>query len=70
MNLDLVNIYFNSDMPIPRDDGCAKSTGWTWSNDSRTDIQFCEEACEYLNSGEVLDINIEIMCTVHEVNII
>ena len=65
----LKKVYFD-DTPIPRDDGCAETTGWTWIDDNSTTIEFCEEACATLSSGGVGDIAIEIMCSEQQIFIV
>ncbi len=66
VDLDLVNVYFD-DTPVPLDSGCAKGQGWSWTDDSRTALEFCKESCDALESNEVSDLSIELACTVNEV---
>ena len=61
-NLNLVNVYFDG-VPVPRDEGCVAGQGWTWTDNSKTALEFCEDACTSLESGDVTDIAIEIMCS-------
>ncbi len=69
VDLDLVNVYFDAEA-IPRDDGCANGTGWSWTDDTRTGLMFCKEACDALQSDEVSDISVELMCSKTEVLVI
>lgn len=68
-NLDLVNVHFDGE-PVPRDDGCMADTGWTWADEDRTVIQFCEEACEQLKIGDVESVSGEIACRPEDVIIV
>lgn len=61
VNLDLVNVYFDN-VAVPRDDGCSTGSGWTWVDDARTTIRFCEQSCAMLESGQVSEMSIKIMC--------
>jgi hypothetical protein len=79
VDLDLVNVYFDKTVDpatghvtgaIGRDDGCAAGVGWSWINEERTAIQFCESACSALQSQSVDEISIEIMCSKSDVVII
>lgn len=70
VNLNLVNVYVNQTQPVPRDKGCAAETGWTWSDDTRTEITLCKEACKMLQTGDVTDLSIMIMCTEDSVLVI
>jgi hypothetical protein len=69
VNLNLVNVYFD-DAPVPRDEGCAAGQGWTWTDDSRTTLEFCEDACTALESGDVTNIAVEIMCSEDQVIVV
>jgi hypothetical protein len=60
-DLDLVNVYFDG-TAVPRDTGCAHGIGWTWVDDSRRMIQFCEHQCSLLEASRVSEIVIKIMC--------
>lgn len=70
VNLDLINVYFNETSPVPQDENCDAGIGWWWTDDSRTEIQFCNYACEHLQSGMVEDISIKIMCSDNDVIVI
>jgi hypothetical protein len=70
VNLDLVNVYFNGNYPVPMDKDCGGGMGWTWTDDSRTAIEFCDSACGAMQAGDVSDVSIKIMCTVDEVIIL
>jgi hypothetical protein len=49
---DKVNFYFDGEI-VFYDEDCAVGSGWTWTDDTRTEIMFCEEACDKMKSGEV-----------------
>ena len=69
LNLDLVNVYFDG-VAVPRDDGCQSGIGWSWIDDSRQIIEFCEQACAMLESQQVSEIAIKIMCREEKVIVI
>jgi hypothetical protein len=71
VDLDLVNVYFDKTIneetgevegAVGRDDDCKAGIGWTWLDEARTMIQFCDKACETLKSREVDEVSIEITC--------
>ena len=61
MDRDKVNFYFDAEI-LPMDDDCRLGKGWTWKNAERTEVEFCEEACNALKYGEVIDISGEFGC--------
>jgi hypothetical protein len=69
VDLDYVNIKFD-DKNIPRDDGCAANTGWTWVDDTRTAVRFCEKACDALTGTAVEDVTLSIACAPDDVVVI
>lgn len=71
VNLDLVNVYFDG-VAVPRNDNCAVEggNGWTWTDETRTALEFCEASCESLESGNVTDLDIEIMCSEDDIVIL
>ncbi len=69
VNLDLVNVYFDG-TAVPRDDNCAASTGWSWTDETRTAIQFCDLACDMLETGDATEVSIEIMCSITDIVIL
>ena len=68
-NLDYVNIKFD-DEPVPRDDDCAENLGWTWTDESRTGLHFCEAACDALTGTSVQEVSVTIACSLEDVIII
>jgi len=56
-----VNFYFDGDV-VGKDDGCAQEKGWTWTDDTHTRVEFCKEACEELQAGEVDKISATFGC--------
>jgi hypothetical protein len=69
LNLDLVNVSFDGAL-IPRDDDCAKGTGWKWMDKQKTAIQFCEKACKKLESESVDEVKLQIACSVEDVHVV
>ena len=69
VNLDYVNITFD-DTPVPRDDDCANGTGWTWTDDKRTQFEFCEAACDALTGNSVDHVSVTIACNPDDVVIV
>jgi hypothetical protein len=55
MDRNLVNFYFDGET-LPMDDDCRQGEGWTWVNAERTIVEFCEQACDDLKYGEVIEI--------------
>jgi hypothetical protein len=58
---NLVNMYFD-DSIVPYDSGCATGTGWTWTSDDYDELEFCEEACDLLNSGNINSVHATFGC--------
>ena len=69
LNLDLVNVSFDG-VAVPRDDDCAKGTGWTWMDNEKTSIQFCNKACKKLESESVDEVKLQIACSAEDVNVV
>jgi hypothetical protein len=69
VNTDRVNVLFDG-TPVPRDNGCAKGEGWTWADDERTTIQFCEGACTQIENDSVDSIQIQIACSDSDVVVV
>jgi len=61
VDLNKANFYLD-DVVVGRDDGCANGHGWQWANGERTRVEFCEEACARLQSGEVSKISVTFGC--------
>ena len=78
VNPDLINVYFDKGVDgngqvtgaVGRDDGCAAGLGWTWMDEEKTTIRFCDEACERLQQQTVNEISIEMMCSEHQVVVV
>lgn len=58
---NLVNIYFDDEVVL-YDEGCAAGKGWSWTSDSHDEVEFCKEACDRLNSGEVTNVSARFGC--------
>jgi hypothetical protein len=61
IDMDKVNFYFDDEI-VKLDADCAKGSGWTWLNDQKSKIQFCEEACNKLKNRKVKDISATFGC--------
>ncbi|MBN2525049.1 MAG: VWA domain-containing protein [Deltaproteobacteria bacterium] len=69
VNYDLVMVKFDGEQ-IPRDDNCKTGKGWRWTNDAHTTIEFCEDACGTLESGDVEGVKVELACNVEQVIVV
>jgi von Willebrand factor type A domain len=58
---DNVNFYFDGDV-VPGDPDCALGVGWTWTDDDPPRVEFCEEACNELQSGSVSTVSAKFGC--------
>lgn len=58
---DKANFYFDDEV-IGRDDGCAHGSGWQWANGAKTRVEFCKNACERLQAGQVDNISVTFGC--------
>jgi hypothetical protein len=58
---DKVNFYFDDEV-VGYDEGCAKGTGWQWANTEHTKVEFCDEACDRLKSGDVATVSAKFGC--------
>lgn len=56
-----VNFKFDGEI-VPRDDGCAQNQGWNWVDANQTQVEFCKEACDELQSGSVKKVSAEFGC--------
>ncbi len=68
-DLDLTNIYFDGN-GLLRGNSCDGDADWAWGNDEKTQIEFCPAACSMLESGEVEELKVLIMCTEDDVIIV
>ncbi len=55
------NFYFDGDQ-IGYDENCAQDTGWTWTDDTYTKVEFCKESCDKLQDGLVSNISATFGC--------
>ncbi len=67
-NRDYTNIYFDGE-PLRRGDSC-DGADWTWGNSDMTTIEFCADACELIESGDVEELNVIIMCSADSVVVV
>jgi hypothetical protein len=58
---DLVNVYFDNET-VKYDQNCSAKTGWTWTSDAHSKLEFCEKACKDLNSGDVDSVSAKFGC--------
>ncbi len=68
-DVNLTNIYFDT-KGLLRGNDCSGDANWIWGNDEKTVIEFCPQACNMLESGQVQELQIVVMCTEDEVIII
>jgi hypothetical protein len=66
VNFDEVNFFFvyedSSEGVVPYDEDCGAGVGWQWLGDDHAQIEFCEDACDELQAGEVVEIRGEFGC--------
>ena len=63
VDLDKVNIYFDDDVVGWNQDGCdTLAKGWTWVDNNKDKVEFCKEACDKLQSGDVKKISATFGC--------
>ncbi|MCP4599109.1 MAG: VWA domain-containing protein [Proteobacteria bacterium] len=60
---DLTNLYFDSEI-IGYDENCTKGKGWSWTDHTQSKVEFCKEACEKLQNGEVHRIRATFGCPI------
>lgn len=58
---DKVNFYFDGEV-VGHDPGCAAGTGWTWTDATKTAVDFCEKACDAMKSGDVAKVTAKFGC--------
>jgi len=56
-----VNFYFDGNV-VGYDDQCAQGTGWTWTDNTHTRVEFCDKACAKLKTGDVKKISAKFGC--------
>lgn len=61
VDMNKVNFYFD-DAVVAMDPDCGKNTGWTWVGDTKTRVEFCQAACDQLQSGSVTNISATFGC--------
>ncbi len=61
VDMDEVNFYFDDNV-VGYDEACDKETGWTWANDEKSRVEFCQAACDELQSGDVEKIEATFGC--------
>ncbi|MFO8074270.1 MAG: vWA domain-containing protein [Polyangia bacterium] len=62
---DNVNFYFEvegAEEVVPYDEDCQEGLGWTWIDEEHTEIEFCEQPCQQLQTGEVTEISAKFGC--------
>jgi Mg-chelatase subunit ChlD len=69
VNYDWVMVTFDG-VQIPRNDGCRTGEGWTWMNETHSTIEFCDDSCAMLESGNVGGIKVELACDADDVLIV
>lgn len=61
IDLDKVNFYFDG-KTVGFDEGCKKDSGWNWTDDKRTKIEFCKKACNKLKKRKVKEVSATFGC--------
>jgi hypothetical protein len=57
-----VNFFFDGEI-VYYDEDCALGVGWTWVDPpDNTQVEFCAEACQQLQDGEVDEISAVFGC--------
>jgi hypothetical protein len=56
-----VNFFFDGEV-VPWDPDCEYGVGWTWTDDTHTEVLFCDEACAQLQGGEVDEVSAVFGC--------
>jgi hypothetical protein len=58
---DNVNFFFDGEI-VYYDEDCAAGEGWTWVDEDHTQVEFCDEACQQLQDGDVDEISAVFGC--------
>jgi len=58
---ELVKFYFDG-TEVPFDDGCAAGDGWSWTDATKTEVEFCGQACIELTNHAVSDVSATFGC--------
>ena len=58
---DLVKFYFDG-VEVPFDDGCAAGNGWSWTDGTKTEVEFCGQSCVQLTSHSINDVTATFGC--------
>lgn len=66
VNYNQVAVTFDGKQ-IPRDNGCQSGIGWTWATEAHTAIEFCTQACNILEAGDVSEVKVELACSENDV---
>jgi hypothetical protein len=56
-----VNFYFDDEV-VPYDPDCEYGVGWTWTDETHTEVLFCDEACVELQGGSVGTVSAKFGC--------
>ncbi len=63
VDMEEVNFYFDDIVVGWNQDGCETlAKGWMWVDDKKDKVEFCQEACEQLQSGDVKKISATFGC--------
>jgi len=58
---DKVNFYFDGDAVL-RDDSCKDDTGWRFTTNEHTQVEFCKKTCADLKAGKVKTVSAKFGC--------
>ncbi|MCP4678999.1 MAG: VWA domain-containing protein [Deltaproteobacteria bacterium] len=56
-----VNVYFDNDV-VGFDSECLHDKGWDWTDSTHTAVEFCQEACDELKTGDVDEVKATFGC--------
>ncbi len=56
-----VNFYMDDDV-VPFDNGCEFGIGWTWVDEEHTTVQFCDQSCGQLKTGDIDNVTAKFGC--------
>ena len=68
-NPNFTNIYFDG-VGLSRGTECTAGVDWIWGDAAMTTIEFCPNACTLLESGDVGQLNVIVMCNEGDVIVV
>ena len=61
VDFDEVNFYFDDEV-VYWDEDCTQGIGWRWVDDEKSAVEFCDQACDQLQAGDVDNISATFGC--------